>query len=182
MINKKIYFYIDSIQDLNLDYIKKTKASLILRESIKVPLIKYKFFVNECKKRRIRLYLSNNINLLFKLRINGFYISAHNKKPYSWLRKINRNIKIIGSAHNLREIFEKNNQGCKEIVLSRLFKTKKKGYLDIAKFNLMTLVSNTNFIALGGINNKNIKKISLINCKSFAMLSELRNTPKYLIR
>ena len=31
MILKEKYFYIDSIQNLDLDYIKKTKANLIIR-------------------------------------------------------------------------------------------------------------------------------------------------------
>ncbi len=182
MINKKVFFYINTIQDLNLEYIKKTKASLILKDTIKTSLEKYKVFVKECKKRRIKLYISNNTNLLFKLRLNGFYVSAYNKKPYSWLKTINKKIKIIGSAHNSKEIFEKKRQGCKEIILSRLFQTKKKGYLDVIKFNQLTLISNIKFIALGGINEKNIRKLRIVNSKSFAMMSELEKEPKYLER
>ena len=93
MIHKKVFFYINTIQDLNLEYIKKIKSSLILQDTIKTSLEKYKVFVKECKKRRIKLYISNNTNLLFKLRLNGFYVSAYNKKPYSWPRLSKKKLK-----------------------------------------------------------------------------------------
>ena len=35
MILKEKYFYIDSIQNLNIDYIKKSKANIIIKENIK---------------------------------------------------------------------------------------------------------------------------------------------------
>ena len=180
MIKKKIYFYIDNIQDLNLDYIKKTKASLILRKEINNTFLKYKNFVDQCKKRRINVYICNDINLLFKLKTNRFYISSHNKKQYKWLKKTNNKIKIIGSAHNGKEILEKKEQGCKKIILSRLFKTSKLGYLNPIKFNLTKLIINYEYVALGGIKETNFKKLKMVNCSDFAIMSELKKYPKYL--
>jgi len=180
MIKKKIYFYIDNIQGLNLDYVKQTKASLILRNKINNTFDGYEKFVNECKKRRINVYVSNNINLLFKLKTNRFYISAYNKKQYKWLKKTNNKIKIIGSAHNRKEILEKKEQGCKKIILSRLFKTSKLDYLNTVKFNLIKLKINYKYIALGGIKETNFKKLKMVNCADFATMSELKKYPKYL--
>ena len=45
-----------------------------------------------------------------------------------------------------------------------------------------TAISNIKFIALGGINEKNIRKLRIVNSKSFAMMSELEKEPKYLER
>ena len=65
-------------------------------------------------------FVANDLKLLFRLRLKNFYISSFNKNYYLNLPK---NIRIIGSAHNIKEIREKINQGCKKVVLSRLFKT-----------------------------------------------------------
>ena len=56
----------------------------------------------------------------------------------------------------------------------------KKGSLGIVRFNLLTRNYN-GIIALGGINQKNIKKIKLVKCQGYAIKSELRNRPNYLI-
>lgn len=130
----------------------------------------------ECKKRQIPLFIANNVNLLFKLKIKNFYISAFNKKKYC---NLSHKINIIGSAHNLIEILEKRSQGCKKIILSRLFQTYKKGHLNIIKFNLLAL-NYKNIVALGGINERNYKKLKMVNCEGFAMQSELNRKPQYL--
>ena len=82
-------------------------------------------------------------------------------------------MEIIGSAHNKREILEKLNQGCETIILSRLFKTKKKGYLGVIKFNLLAGSFN-NLVALGGIKISNIRKLQMLRISGFASESELK--------
>ena len=181
MIKKEKYFYVESIQDLDLDYIKKTKAKLIIRDKIKHDFSIIHRLISECKKKTIAVYISNNTKLLFRLRLNTFYISSSNHKQYNWLTNINKNIKIIGGAHNQNEIIQKINQGCQKIILSRLFKTYKAGYLNIIRFNNLTLNKKASFIALGGINHSNYKKLKIVNCLGMAMLSEQKNKPKYLI-
>ena len=49
MFKKEKYFYLNSIQDLDLDYIKKTKAKLIIRDKKKISLRAYSKFNNKCK-------------------------------------------------------------------------------------------------------------------------------------
>ncbi len=181
MIKKEKYFYIESIQDLDLEYIKKTKAKLIIRDKTEHNFSIIYQLISECKKRGIIVYISNNAKLLFRLRLNTFYISSSNYKHYNWLYNVNKNIKIIGGAHNQNEIKQKINQGCREIVLSRLFKTYKAGFLNIIRFNNLTLNKKTTFIALGGINHSNYRKLKIVNCSGIAMLSEQKNKPKYLI-
>ena len=79
---------------------------------------------------------------------------------------------IIGSAHNIYEIRNKEKQQVEILFLSPLFKTKnyKKG-LGVIKYNLLSLLSKKKDIALGGINQKNIKKLKLTNAYGFSGIS-----------
>ena len=55
--------------------------------------------------------LSNNIKLSLKLRLDGVYIpSFNNKINYTRSFSLPKSFKIIGSAHNLREIYLKQKQ------------------------------------------------------------------------
>ncbi len=70
------------------------------------------------------------------------------------------------------------------IFLSPLFETvKKNGHLGIIKFNLITLNQKANFIALGGINADNFRKV--YNTKSMG-ISGIRwikkNGPREILR
>ena len=180
MIKKEKYFYVESIQDLDLDYIKKTKAKLIIRDKIKHDFSIIHRLISECKKKTIAVYISNNTKLLFRLRLNTFYISSSNHKQYNWLNNINKNIKIIGGAHNQNEIIQKINQGCQKIILSRLFKTSykdKKSYFGVIKFNLISIKYPIKIVPLGGINVFNLLKLNMVNSKSLALLSEIKKKP-----
>ena len=120
---------------------KKTGANLILRNPDRFNRNDLKKFNYKCTSRNIDLFIPNNVKILLFLRSNKFYISAYNKKQYEHLKKINRKIEIIGSAHNVAEIREKIQQGCDYIVLSRIFETSskyKKGHLGTMRFNLLT--------------------------------------------
>mgnify|MGYP002853652443 FL=1 len=83
----------------------------------------------------------------------------------------------------MREIKEKIRQGCRTIILSRLFKTRyknKKGFLGTIKFNLLARKFKKEFIALGGINNKNFDQIKLLNVSGVAMSSDKKKAGNYL--
>jgi thiamine-phosphate pyrophosphorylase len=61
-------------------------------------------------------------------------------------------------------------QGVNEIFLSSIFK-KNKNFLGIKKFKLFSLLTNKKIIALGGISQKNLKLLNLVNCSGFAGIS-----------
>ena len=68
----------------------------------------------------------------------------------------------MGSAHNHQEIKQKINQKCALIFVAPIFKTDKNNkFLDLFKFRLLINEYNKKFIALGGINEKNIKKTNM---------------------
>ena len=183
MAFKNIYFFVDKVNEINLDQVKKIGAILVLRKQREISDEKLKKFAKNCKSKKIIFFVANNLKLLFLLKTNNFYISAWNKKYYKHLKGFSSNIKIIGSAHNVREIHEKIKQGCSQIVLSRIFRTKyknKKTFLGKVKFNLLTRYFKLGFIALGGINSDNFNQTKNLNIIACAMSSDKKKAGKYI--
>ena len=175
IIKNNYYLYIENIKDLNVNTLKiNKKFNIILRnykQNTISEIIKYRKI---CKKKKIKFYIANNLKIAEVCKADGLYISSYNKK------KNYINIPKIGSAHNLKEIYEKLRQGCKQIIFSRLFKTQyknKKNFLDVVKFNLMQINFKKNLIPLGGINSYNLLKLNIVNCEGFALLSEIKKKP-----
>ena len=131
------------------------------------PILKIK---NYCKKKGIKFYLSNNIQLAIKLDLDGAYIPSFNKSLNHLSYSLKKKFKIIGSAHNLREIRIKEIQKVDKIFLSSLFK-KNKNYLGINKFKLLSKLTKKEIVVLGGISKKNIKKLKILNQSKFAGIS-----------
>ena len=123
-----------------------------------------------CKRKGIKLYLSNNIQLAIKLGFDGAYIPSFNKSLRHLNYKLKKNFRILGSAHNIKELRLKENQKVSLIFISSIFK-KNKNYLGLYKFINLEKLTSINIIALGGINRRNLKKLSLINCAGFAGIS-----------
>ena len=123
-----------------------------------------------CKKKSIKFYLSNDIKLAVKLNLDGAYIPSFNNSLSHLSYSFKKNFKIIGSAHNLREIREKENQNVEKIFLSSLFK-KNKNYLGMNKFRLLSKLTKKKIVILGGISQKNLKKLKLLNLAEFAGIS-----------
>ena len=70
------------------------------------------------------------------------------------------------------EIKIKENQGCSLIFLAPTFKVNKsKNYLGVIKFNLLSQLTNKKVIALGGVNEFNLKKINILKADGFASIS-----------
>jgi thiamine-phosphate pyrophosphorylase len=97
-----------------------------------------------CKKKSIKFYLSNNIKLAIKLNLDGAYIPAFNRSLKHLAYTYKKNFRIIGSAHNLKEIRIKENQNVRKIFLSSLFK-KNKNFLGINKFKLLSKLTRKKY-------------------------------------
>jgi len=124
-----------------------------------------------CKRKRYQLFISNDKRLVYKYKADGIYIPSFNKtEKFSNLEK--RPIKIIGSAHSQIEIKKKIQQKCEAIFLSPVFYVKKsKNYLNLYKFNNLSYSNKINILALGGISEKNIRKLKLLSIKGFGGIS-----------
>ena len=174
------FFYF--ISEFKKDHIRKLdkKIAIIYRNYSEKydekKIIKIKKF---CKQNRLKFFLANNVNIVNKLNLDGAYIPSFNT-DLSTLKLRKKNIKIIGSAHNFKEINQKNKQGVDLIFISPVFKTNKsKNYLGISKFNSLTKYVKSKTIALGGINAKNIKKIKILNCHGIASISFIKKYNRF---
>ena len=169
-MNKK-YYFIDKFDTNNINKQDKQTAIIFRNYSSNLPneqlIIKIR---NYCRKKSLKLYLSNNIKLAIKLNLDGVYIPAFNKSFKHLTYSLKKNFKIIGSAHNLREIRNKELQNVEIIFLSSLFK-KNKNFLGIYKFKLLTKLTKKNIVVLGGISEDNRKKLALLNHPDFAGIS-----------
>ncbi len=186
-LKKKYFLIIESIKDINLSNIKKVnKFNIIYRYKKKNENIKDVLeFRKICREKRVNFFVSNNLKLSALLKADGIYISAFNKKLI-FNRIKNFKYKIIGSAHNIKELNIKILQGCNEVLFSRLFKTSyfnKPGYFGVIRYNLMcSKFFNKKLIPLGGIRLSNLNKLKIINCNSFAVLSEVKKKPAIISR
>ena len=132
-----------------------------------------------CKKNRNQLFVSNDVKLAIKVKAEGIYIPSFNKtKGFANLEK--RNIKILGSAHNQKEIQKKISQNCAAIFLSPIFYIEKSNkFLGVHKFNYLAYSNNTNIFALGGISESNIHKLKLLNIKGFGGIRMFKKKPAF---
>ncbi|MDC1032626.1 thiamine phosphate synthase [Candidatus Pelagibacter sp.] len=168
---KTKYYFINKF-DTNYIDLQDKKTIIIFRNydlkkfnrSIILKLKKY------CKKKGKKFYLSNNIKLAIKLNLDGAYIPSFNQNfshlSYSYKKKF----RIIGSAHNLKEIKIKELQKVDKIFLSSLFK-KNKNFLGINKFKLLSNLTKKKIVALGGLSKNNIKSLKFLSTTEIAGIS-----------
>ena len=133
-----------------------------------------------CKKSRYQLFVSNDLKLALKIKANGIYIPSFNKtKKFLNLEK--KNIKIIGSAHNQKEIQNKISQNCSAIFLAPIFNVEKsKKFLGLYKFNYLSHTNKIDILALGGISENNVRKLKLLYIKGFGGISIFKKKPAFL--
>ena len=167
----KVYYFINEFNyshlknlDQNISFIWRNKD----KETSLKNLMKLRNF---CNKNNRKLYIHNNIKLAYKINADGLYISSNNKNLIPGSNKLKKKFKILGSAHNLKEIKIKEIQKVSEIFLSPLFKEKKNKKLDIYKYLNLRKITSMRDISLGGINKKNIRKLKLIKPFGFAGIS-----------
>ena len=186
ILKNKYFILIESIKDIDLSNIKiSNKFTIIYRKRKNLEnfnsLLRFRSI---CKRRKIDFFVSNDVNLSTLLKADGLYVSAYNKDLRITRSKKN-NFKLIGSAHNIKELNIKTLQGCSDIIFSRLFDTSyknKKGFLGVIKFNLFKKCTKKNLVPLGGIKISNLNKVNMVDCNSIACLSEIKKKPAILSR
>ena len=165
------YYFINNLETNNID--KQDKQTVIIYRNYSLKKLNEKIILKikkYCRKKGIKFYLSNNIKLAIKLNLDGVYIPSFNKNTKHLAYSFKKNFNIVGSAHNLKEIRTKENQNVEKIFLSSLFK-KNKNFLGINRFKLLSKLTLKNIVVLGGISEKNKKKLSLLNQNDFAGIS-----------
>ena len=165
------YYFISSFDTNIIDKLDKQTTviyrnynSKIIDEKLILKIKKY------CKIKKVKFYLSNNIKLAIKLDLDGAYIPSFNKSTKHLAFSLKKKFKIIGSAHNIKEIKIKEIQNVNKIFISSIFK-KNKNYLGINKFKLISNLTKKKVVVLGGISRKNLNKLKLLNNSEFAGIS-----------
>jgi thiamine-phosphate pyrophosphorylase len=168
---KTKYYFINKFDTNNIN--QQDKHTIIIYRNYSTKTVDRLLILkirNYCKKKKIKFFLSNNIKLAMNLNLDGVYLPSFNQNfnhlAYSYKKKF----EIVGSAHNNKEIKIKEKQGVCAIFLSSLFK-KNKNYLGLNKFKLLSKLTTKKIVPLGGISNKNLKIIKLLNSNSFAGIS-----------
>ena len=177
---KKYFFIIESIKDINLNNIKKyNKFSIIYRyKRSPEKLDSLIIFRKKCKLKKIKFYIANNTNLACLLKADGIYLSASNKS-FKSLNLLSLKLDIIGSAHNINEIYQKKKQKCTCIIFTKLFRVgyaPKEKFLGVVKFSSLLNI-NKKIIPLGGITSTNLNKVNAIKSEGFALMTEIKKKP-----
>ena len=163
----KKYYFINRFDPRHLSSLDKNIALIYRNYTEKVDenlINKIKKF---CKKKGIKIFLSNNFRLAIKLDLDGVYLPSFNKDLSSNTFTMKKKFKIIGSAHNLKDIKIKEIQKVNELFIASLFR-KKNSYLGVYRFKNLSKLTRIPIIALGGINKGNLRKLNFINLKGFS--------------
>ena len=166
-----MYYFISEINYSLLKNLGKNISLIWRNKNKETPIKTLMELRNFCKRNNRKLYINNNIKLANKIKADGLYISSNNKNLMLKSNILKIRFKILGSAHNLREIKIKELQNVDEIFLSPLFKDKTNKQLYIYKYLNLRKTTKMKDVSLGGINKKNIKKLKLIRPFGFAGIS-----------
>ncbi len=164
-------YYFISEYDTNLIKQQDKKTNIIFRNyNNKLDITKIKVLRDFCRKKGCNFFLSNDVKLSIELKLDGVYLPSFNKNFNHLAYNLKRKFVILGSAHSLKELNLKKIQNVKLFFISSLFK-KNKNYLGIYRFKFFERFTSKNLVALGGINERNIKKLNLLNINGYAGIS-----------
>jgi len=170
------FYFIDKFEATNIENLDN-KTSVIYRDYSKnfneAEIIKIR---KACKSKNIKFYIANNLKLAIKYKCDGLYIPSFNKVTFTKGKILRKNFRILGSAHNISEIKQKELQGVDTIFISSLFK-KNKNYLGVYRFKLLSMFTSSKIVALGGINRHNIRRLNYLGLTSFAGISYFKKKP-----
>ena len=168
---KNKYYFINKLDTKYLN--KQNKNTVIIYRNYhskkidKQVILKIK---NLCKKKGHKFFLSNDIKLAINLDLDGAYIPSFNNSLRHLNFSFKKKFELVGSAHNIKQIRNKELQKVSKIFLSSIFKLNE-NFLGINKFKLISKLTKKDVVVLGGITKKNIKLIKLVDCKEFAGIS-----------
>ena len=171
----KVYYFIDKFD--RDEILKLDKEINIIFRNYKISNIdsEIKKIKNLCKSSNRRIFIASNLKIALKYRLDGLYIPAFDNKLNYMNLNVVKNLKIIGSAHNIKELKVKEKQGCTNIFISPIFHNpKNNSFLGIIKFNLINLFTNVKTIALGGINQNNINLLKLTKVEGYASITWIK--------
>jgi len=165
-----IYYFINKFDPNHISKLDKKIVIIYRNYNKKTSLELIRKIKTFCKLNKRIFILSNNYKLALKMDLNGVYIPSFNSnlKHLNYPKK--KNFIVLGSAHNIKEIRIKEMQKVDAIFIASLF-NEKKNFLGINKFLNLIKFTKKKIIALGGINDKNLNKLPLLNINGYAGIS-----------
>lgn len=174
LYNPKLYYFFSEFNKKHLLNLNN-KISLIFRNYNENFSIKfYKELKTFCHKAGFKIYLANNTKIANSLEFDGAYLPSFNKEIVYTSRNTPKNFKLLGSAHNIKDIKIKEKQGVDLLFLSPVFKKKNKRHLKIYNFLRLSRATNIETAALGGINSRNIKLLNLYGIKNVGSIDWIK--------
>ncbi len=154
----------------------------IKKESIKKKIIIAKKILQICEKNKVKLIINDNPHLALKVNAHGCHLGQRDMNILD-ARKILKN-KIIGvTCHNSIKLAKiASSCGANYIALGAFFKTRTKKVKH--KANIKSLIKikkliNLPVVAIGGINERNYKKLLLNKADFLAISSYVWNNKKF---
>jgi len=130
-----------------------------------------------CKENNILFIINDRVDIALAVNADGIHL-GNEDMPYSIARKLLGREKIIGlTVHNIHEAIEAEKIGADYVGVSPIFETKTK--VDAGKPAGIELIKEVKeklkipFVAIGGINEKNIKSVLEAGAKSVAIISAI---------
>ena len=123
-IKLKKFYFINKLNSKNLNKLNKNVSVIYRRYTGNIDEREIIYIKQICRKHKREFFISNNIKLALKLSLDGVYLPSFNKSLKHRVYSIKKKFQIIGSAHNIKEIKEKEMQGANIIFLASLFKKK----------------------------------------------------------
>ena len=123
-----------------------------------------------CLEKKIYFFIANHPYLAQKYKADGLH--AKEKDLHNSILKLPHIYHSV-SCHNIMAALQAQKLGYDFIFYSPIFKSTTHNdnkYLGRMKFNLQTRFLKIPVIALGGINNHNIKQLQNLNIKGFAAI------------
>ena len=152
------------------------------RESVKKKVIIANKILQICKKNKVKLIINDDPNLALKVNAHGCHLGQKDMNIFD-ARKILKN-KIIGvTCHNSIKLSKiASSGGADYIALGAFFKTKTKKVTH--KANIKSLIKikkliNLPVVVIGGINDKNYKKLLLNKADFLAISGYIWNNKKF---
>ena len=152
------------------------------KEKIKKKIIIAKKILKICKKNKVKFILNDDPYLALKVNAHGCHLGQKDMNIVK-AKKILKN-KIIGvTCHNSINLAKKAyKNGASYIALGAFYKTRTKKIkyqANIKTLNTIKKSINLPVVAIGGINEKNYKKLLLNNADFLAISSYIWNNKKF---
>ncbi len=128
-----------------------------------------------CKKNNVLFLINDRVDVAIAIDADGIHLGQEDM-PYKYAKKLLGN-KIIGlSAHNIKEALQNQKLGADYISIGPIYYTTTKKITKSIGLNPIKQLKNKlkiPFVAIGGINEKNIDDVLKVGAKNVAIISAI---------